>query len=218
MSNVLALRALKGAPLSCLIALGIAGRPVGVTWLSTATGFEKKAVIAGLRVLESLSLAANAARYNGWQLTPAARALPLMLGTGMEAEEQGRGGEWDDGEQSEGPGAEGCETDLKRVTADAPARSCKRKRVGGARSVPGQGGREGPRPGEVCDADLEAGGEGAGGPIPALPGSSGGSLTNHINHEDAKNQPPPPAKTRGRTLSPRFSRPGQRTTRQWPAW
>ena len=196
MSNVLALRALKGAPLSCLIALSMSGRPVGVTWLSTATGFEKKAVIAGLRVLESLSLAASSARYNGWQLTDEARELPLMLSTGKAVEEQRRGGAEEDThcatqwctccEPSGCRGAEERETDLERVSADSDSAACERQRRGGggAKSAPGRGGGRstmngaGGVEGEVRDRDLGAGGNGSGGPFAALPPGGSSSLNN----------------------------------------
>jgi len=72
------LRALKGAPLSCLLALKLAEeRPVGTMWVGQVTGYREKTVGLALRALQRMGLAEQTARFEGWHLTQAGRlAVP----------------------------------------------------------------------------------------------------------------------------------------------
>lgn len=73
------LRTLRGAPLSCLIALALHHhQPVGVMQLMTDTGYCKSIVKQGLLALEQLGFAASTARFNAWQLTDQGFQLPLF--------------------------------------------------------------------------------------------------------------------------------------------
>lgn len=63
------LRQLKGAPLSCLLGLLMAGRQVGATWLAATTGYSEKTVHLALRCLQELQFAVRNERENGWALT-----------------------------------------------------------------------------------------------------------------------------------------------------
>jgi hypothetical protein len=87
MGDALLLRALRGAPLSCLLALALTRRPSGSGWLTTLTGYRKDSVAAALRLLEQLGLVQNEGRYNGWRLTAGAWRLSLF-GGGREAAEK----------------------------------------------------------------------------------------------------------------------------------
>ncbi len=72
------LRALKGAPLSCLVALALANRSVGVLWLAGMTGYAKQAVTSAMQTLAQFGLAEQTNRYDGWRLTVSAAQLPLF--------------------------------------------------------------------------------------------------------------------------------------------
>jgi hypothetical protein len=75
------LRALKGCPISVLLALIVARNlqvaPIGQEWIERATGYTDKPVSQALTLLEDYGLVTRTSRY-GWQLTGAALALPLM--------------------------------------------------------------------------------------------------------------------------------------------
>lgn len=72
------LRALKGAPLSCLFALMFANQPVGKAWLSRMTGYSDKPVAAALDYLLEMGFVTSNGRYEAWQLNSQAIQLPLM--------------------------------------------------------------------------------------------------------------------------------------------
>lgn len=75
--TVQGLRALKGAPLSVLLALQIARQPVGTAWLSRTTGYSDKPVTSALELLVELGLVTRNSRYNAWQLANGRAQLPL---------------------------------------------------------------------------------------------------------------------------------------------
>lgn len=68
---------LKGAPLSCLIALRIAGQPVGAEYLCRATRYSDKPVSQALEYLRELGIACQTGRNNSWQLAGEYSQLPL---------------------------------------------------------------------------------------------------------------------------------------------
>ncbi len=74
------LRALKGAPLSLLFALFLAGAPIGRDQLVIATGWGRDKVTEGLSVLQAKGLASPLMRYNGWELTARAHQLTIFEG------------------------------------------------------------------------------------------------------------------------------------------
>jgi hypothetical protein len=78
-SPIATLRALKGAPLSIVIALKLAGQPVGAAWLIAATGYGHNVIARALRVLCELQLAMPLRRYDGWTLTEGGSRLLLPL-------------------------------------------------------------------------------------------------------------------------------------------
>ncbi len=79
------LRALKGAPLSCLFALMFANQPVGKAWLSRMTGYSDKPVAAALDYLFEMGYVTSNGRYESWQINSQAIQLPLMtLDTPLE--------------------------------------------------------------------------------------------------------------------------------------
>src|SRR5437763_1216417 len=82
------LRALKGAPLSCLIAMHIAAQPVGANWLSAITGYAHQAITKALIVLREFQLAVETSRFNGWTLTPHGQQLVLPAPVPPSAENQ----------------------------------------------------------------------------------------------------------------------------------
>ncbi len=84
-SSIAFLRALKGAPLSVLVALAMFGRS-GTSALEIATGYNTEAVAKALRALAGMGYVENLGRYNGWRLTSAAVQLPLFTPTQLESE------------------------------------------------------------------------------------------------------------------------------------
>lgn len=71
------LRSLKGAPLSCLMALMFATQPVGKLWLSRITGYSDKPVAAALEYLLEMGFVTTAGRYESWQIKQNVFQLPL---------------------------------------------------------------------------------------------------------------------------------------------
>jgi len=76
-SPLTALRSLKGAPLSCLVALMFASQPVGKEWLSRITGYSDKPVSAALDYLLEMGFVTSGGRYHSWQINQQAIQLPL---------------------------------------------------------------------------------------------------------------------------------------------
>jgi hypothetical protein len=80
MSNInplTALRSLKGAPLSCLVALMFANQPVGKEWLARVTGYSDKPVSAAMDYLLEMGFVTNAARTESWELHSQIRQLMI---------------------------------------------------------------------------------------------------------------------------------------------
>jgi hypothetical protein len=71
------LRSLKGAPLSCLMALMFATKPVGKEWLSRITGYSDKPVAAALDYLLEMGFVTTSGRYESWQIKQNVFQLPL---------------------------------------------------------------------------------------------------------------------------------------------
>lgn len=69
---------LKGAPLSIIVAMLIARRPLMARQLKTYTGFANGAITAGLKALEDLQAVVNLGRP-GWMLAPNWQQLSLPL-------------------------------------------------------------------------------------------------------------------------------------------
>lgn len=68
-------RALKGAPLSILVLLGLVGAPVSNEWLAAHSGYSDKPVAQALMYLREHGYVTLTTR--GWQLAGGARQLPL---------------------------------------------------------------------------------------------------------------------------------------------
>lgn len=76
----LALRALKGAPLSVLLALSILqGQQTDENEIASITGYSGRTVRNALKFLKDAGLVVRSKRYTGWQMEPAVRQLPLPL-------------------------------------------------------------------------------------------------------------------------------------------
>ena len=71
-------RELKGAPLSILFAMAIAGQNIGAEWLSRVTGYTDKPINQALLLLEEYGFIARINRYH-WGLTAGCKQLPLMV-------------------------------------------------------------------------------------------------------------------------------------------
>ena len=78
------LRALKGAPMSCLVAMQIAQQPVGAAWLESATGYSNQAITKALQVLRELQVATQVGRFDGWVLLEQGQQLVLPLAASHE--------------------------------------------------------------------------------------------------------------------------------------
>jgi hypothetical protein len=83
LTDPLWLRALKGAPLSCLAALSARRIPCAQPWLAIATGYHKEAVAAALGTLHQFGLACRISRVEGWVISmEGARLLAGALHSG----------------------------------------------------------------------------------------------------------------------------------------
>lgn len=71
------IRALKGAPLSCLMILALSGQPLNAQYLERTSGYSDKTVNSALLLLEEYGLVSRNGRFT-WQITDGARQLPLM--------------------------------------------------------------------------------------------------------------------------------------------
>lgn len=70
------LRALRGAPLSVLIAIRIFPGPASLLQLAAATGYDQHTCARATQALEAMGYLQRA-HYRGWQLTGSAQQLPL---------------------------------------------------------------------------------------------------------------------------------------------
>ena len=66
---------LKGAPLSCLLALALADGPARVSWLCQTTGYSPHPISEALKFLVEAGLAQPGKRRSNWEVTPQARRL-----------------------------------------------------------------------------------------------------------------------------------------------
>ena len=79
MLNLATLRALKGAPLSILIAMVLAQQPIGEKWLVTVTGYSANTIRLGLSFLLEIQMIGRNGRYNGYVLMDGAMQLPIGM-------------------------------------------------------------------------------------------------------------------------------------------
>ena len=79
MLSLATLRALKGAPLSIVIAMVLAQQPVGEKWLVTVTGYSPNTIRTGLSFLEETQMVGRNGRYSGYVLMKNAVQLPLSV-------------------------------------------------------------------------------------------------------------------------------------------
>lgn len=79
--DLLTLRALKGAPLSIVLAMMIANQPVGEGWLATATGYSQNTIRKGCKFLEETQIIGRNGRYEAYVLSDGAQ---LSLGMADE--------------------------------------------------------------------------------------------------------------------------------------
>jgi hypothetical protein len=79
MLNLITLRALKGAPLSILIAIFLAKQPVGESWLISVTGYSQNTVRKGCKFLLETQMIRRNSRYEGYALSQGAMQLPLGM-------------------------------------------------------------------------------------------------------------------------------------------
>ncbi len=80
MLNLMTLRALKGAPLSIMIALLFANQPAGEGWLVSMTGYSQNTIRAGCKFLMESQLIQRNGRYDSYVLMNGAVQLPLPAG------------------------------------------------------------------------------------------------------------------------------------------
>jgi hypothetical protein len=75
MFNLATIRALKGAPLSILVAMLIAQQPVGEGWLATITGYSPNTIRNGCKFLIETQMIQRNGRYKGYVLTNGTQQL-----------------------------------------------------------------------------------------------------------------------------------------------
>jgi hypothetical protein len=73
------LRQLKGAPLSILFALTFVNQPVQAKWISSITGYSPNTISSALVLLLEMTLVSCNRSRSAWQLTGAAKQLPLAM-------------------------------------------------------------------------------------------------------------------------------------------
>jgi hypothetical protein len=101
-------RTLKGAPISCLVAMALAKQSVSHAWLCRHTGYSSHAVTDALALLEDYQLATWSRNRTNWRLTDGAKQLPLgsdLLESGSEIMNGFRTGIGEDRENRELPPA-----------------------------------------------------------------------------------------------------------------
>ncbi|HAF47945.1 MAG TPA: hypothetical protein DCL08_01735 [Anaerolineaceae bacterium] len=91
MFNLATIRALKGAPLSILVAMLIARQPVGEDWLITITGYSQNTVRSGCKFLTEIQMIQRNGRYHGYVLTNGAKQLTLEQREEGKLKELGEG-------------------------------------------------------------------------------------------------------------------------------
>lgn len=83
--SALSVRALKGAPLSCLLVLMFEGSPMGEQLISAMTGYSINSVHPALGLLELYGYVTHNSRY-AWQISMDVRQLPLGEALSSECE------------------------------------------------------------------------------------------------------------------------------------
>jgi len=71
------LRALKGAPLSIIIAMMIARQKVGEGWLISMTGYSQNTIRTAMKFLLETQIVIRIGRYDGYTLSEGVTQLPL---------------------------------------------------------------------------------------------------------------------------------------------
>jgi len=79
MFTLATLRALKGAPLSIVIAMLIVNQPVGENWLCSITGYSQNTIRKGCQFLIETQMIRRNERYHGYALIKGAMQLPLGM-------------------------------------------------------------------------------------------------------------------------------------------
>ncbi|MHB8135717.1 MAG: hypothetical protein ACYDH1_16025 [Anaerolineaceae bacterium] len=67
---IVILRSIRGVPLTCLIALLCAEKPVGLGWLMRATSYSDKPITRALNLLQQMNFVTHKGGYNPWQINP----------------------------------------------------------------------------------------------------------------------------------------------------
>jgi hypothetical protein len=82
------LRSLKGAPLSCLIALSTVDHPVEAQWLCEMTGYSHGTITAGLRALAAHGFVTHNPSRSGWRLTPRGKIVHIRDTSELKAPQE----------------------------------------------------------------------------------------------------------------------------------
>ena len=77
--NTVMVRALRGAPISCLIAIALARQPVGNQWLTRVTGYSDKPISEAMKTLKEFGLVVTNGRYDSWRLADNNFQLPFSI-------------------------------------------------------------------------------------------------------------------------------------------
>ena len=77
-NSITLVRSLKGAPISILFAMAMAGEAVGAEWLGRTTGYSDHTIAQGLLLLEEYGFIVRINRYR-WGLGENIKQLPLMV-------------------------------------------------------------------------------------------------------------------------------------------
>jgi hypothetical protein len=86
MFNIHTIRALKGAPMSIIVAMLLVKQPVGESWLISVTGYSPNTIRNGCKFLQESEMIERNGRYDGYVL--AGDALKMPIDQGLLAERQ----------------------------------------------------------------------------------------------------------------------------------
>lgn len=86
MFNMHTLRALKGAPLSIVVAMLMARQPVGESWLMSMTGYSQNTIRNGCKFLVESQMIQRNGRYESYVLSDGTLQLPMVVQASPESQ------------------------------------------------------------------------------------------------------------------------------------
>jgi hypothetical protein len=79
MFNIHTIRALKGAPMSIVVAMLLVKQPVGEGWLMSVTGYSQNTIRNGCKFLLECQMIRRNGRYDGYVLANGSMEIPMEI-------------------------------------------------------------------------------------------------------------------------------------------